>query len=227
MNSVSGDTPEKSWAASLEGLLRHPLTSIIVGFVLTGIVGTLVTNHFADLRQQEARSIERHEARRKAIVEVSRLFSERLGRAEALSVAIEGRATKEVIGRLKQLYDDAETRAAVVRQEVTLLMREAMLESDFERLRSDVDTHLTTRRMRPLHDCFDRAAARILAGGDGAAVLRECRSAQLIEEARACSDVITDGLYDLASLPALGPAHQDVVERARTKTRDQIARACP
>jgi hypothetical protein len=121
---------------SLESLLGHPLTSIFVGFVLTGVVGTLVTNHFADRRQHEARAIERREVRRKAIVEVSRLFSERLERAEAVSVATEGRASKEVIARLKQLYDDAETRAAVVRQEVTLLMREAMLESDFERLRS-------------------------------------------------------------------------------------------
>lgn len=223
MNNPSGDTPKRS----LESLLRHPLTSIFIGFVLTGVVGTLLTNHFADRREQEARAIERHEARRKAIVEVSRLFSERLGRAEALSVAIEGRASKEVIARLKQVYDDAETRAGVVRQEVTLLMREAMLESDFERLRSDIDTRLTTRRMRPLHECFDRAATRILAGGDGAAVVQECRSAQLIEEGRACSDVVTDGLYDLASLPALDPAHQDVLERTRIKTRDRIAKACP
>ena len=213
-------------AVSFEGLLRHPLTSIVVGFVLTGVVGTLVTNHFADRRQQEARAVERHEARRKAIVEVSRLFSERLGRAEALSVAIGGRASQEVIGRLKQLYDDAETRAAVVRQEVVLLMRDAMLESDFEQLRSDIDSLLTTRRMRPLHECSDRAAARILAGGDGVAVLRECRAAQLIEEARACSNVVTDGLYDLASLPDLNPAHPDEVARVRAKTRDRIAQAC-
>jgi hypothetical protein len=210
---------------SLESLLRHPLTSILVGFVLTGVVGTLVTNHFADRRQHEARAIERREVRRKAIVEVSRLFSERLERAEAVSVATEGRASKEVIARLKQLYDDAETRAAVVRQEVTLLMREAMLESDFERLRSDIDTRLATRRMRPLHECLDRATARLRAGGDGAAVLEECRSAQLIEESRACNDVVTDALYDLASLPEVDPAQQDVVERTRTKTRNRIAQA--
>jgi hypothetical protein len=56
-------------------------------------------------------------------------------------------------------------------------------------------------------------------------VLEECRSAQLIEESRASNDVVTDALYDLASLPEVDPAQQDVVERTRTKTRNRIAQA--
>src|SRR5262249_20267371 len=130
--------PKKRWAFLSEDVLRHPLASMLIGFVLTGVVGTLLTNHFAELRQQEARAIEQRDARRKAVLEVSRLFSERLGRAEALSVAIEGRASRDVIARLKQLYDDAEARAVAVRQEGLLLMREAMLESDFESFRSEI-----------------------------------------------------------------------------------------
>ena len=201
---------------------------MLIGFVLTGVVGTLLTNHFAELRQQEARAIEQRDARRKAVVEVSRLFSERLGRAEALSVAIEARASRDVIARLKQLYDDAEARAVAVRQESLLLMREAMLESDFESLRSDIDARLVRKRMRPLRECVDRASGQALAGADGGAVLRECRSAQLLAESRACGDVVTDGLYDLASLPAADPAHPNGdALRVRTKTRDRIETACP
>ena len=215
-----------SLAVSLEGLLRHPLATMLIGFVLTGVVGTLLTNHFAELRQKEAREIEQRDIRRKAVVEASRLFSERLGRAEALSVAIEARASKEVIARFKQLYDDAEARAPEVRQAAALLMREAMLESDFESLRAGIDTRLAAKRMRPLHECLDRAAARVFAGGDGAAVLQDCHSARLLAESQACGDVVIDGVYDLASLPALSSASPDV-ERVRTKTRDRIARACP
>src|SRR5262249_39946535 len=138
----------------------------------------------AELRQQEARAIEQREARRKAVLEVSRLFSERLGRAEALSVAIEAPASREGITRLKQLYDDAEAAPAVVRQEGLLLMREALLESDFESFRSDIDVRLVRQRMRPLRECVDRASAQALAGADGAAVLRDCRPAQLLAESR-------------------------------------------
>jgi hypothetical protein len=201
---------------------------MLIGFVLTGVVGTLLTNHFAVLRQQEARAIEQRDARRKAVLEVSRLLSERLGRAEALSVAIEGRASRDVITRLKQLYDDAEARAVVIRQEGLLLMREAMIESDFESLRSDIDDRLARKRMRPLRECVDRASAQALAGADGVAVLQNCRAAQLLAESRACGDVVTDGLYDLASLPVADPAHPNPdAARVRAKTRDGIGRACP
>lgn len=201
---------------------------MLIGFVLTGVVGTLLTNHFAELRQQEARAIEQRDARRKAVLEVSRLFSERLGRAEALAIAIEGRASRDVVARLKQLYDDAETRAPAIRQEGLLLMREAMLENDFETLRSEIETRVVRQRMQPLRECLNRAAARALAGADGTTVLQDCRSAQLLSESRACGDVVSDGLYNLASLPVADPAHSNAdAPRVRVKTRDRIAQACP
>lgn len=201
---------------------------MLIGFVLTGVVGTALTNHFAEIRQQEARAIEQREARRKAVLQVSRLFSERLGHAEALTIAIEGRASRDVITRLKQLYDDAEARAAAVRQEGLLLMRDAMLESDFESFRSEIDARLVTKRMRPLRECLDRATARALVGGDGPAVLRDCGSAQLLSESKVCGDVVADGLYALASLPAADAAQPNAdAARVRVKTRDRIAQACP
>jgi hypothetical protein len=224
----AGNPPKKRWAFLSEDALRHPLASMLIGFVLTGVVGTLLTNHFAELRQQEARAIEQRDARRKAVLEVSRLFTERLGRAEALAVAIEAHAAREVVARLKQQYDDADMRALVVRQEAILLMREAMLETDFESLRAEIDGRLVTKRMQPLRECLDRAGARALANADGAAVLRECRATQLLTESRACGDVVSDALYDLASLPAAKAADPDAhAERIRAKNRDRIAQACP
>jgi hypothetical protein len=135
MDNPSGDRPKRNMFLFLENFLRHPLATMLIGFALTGVVGTMLTNHFANLRQKEAAAIERREVRRKVVLEASRLFSERLGRAEVLAVAMERRAAREEIARLKQLYDDAEARALVVRQELGLLMREAMRESDFESLR--------------------------------------------------------------------------------------------
>jgi hypothetical protein len=182
----------------LENFLRHPLATMLIGFVLTGVVGTMLTNHFANLRQKEAAVIERREVRRQAVMEVSRLFSERLGRAEALAVAIDRRAARDVVSRLKQLYDDAEARAAVVRQELVLPTREAMQESDFESPRLEIETRLVRKRMRPLRECMDRAGTRALNGGDGA----------------------------LASISTLNPSDPQAT-RVRAKTQSRIEQACP
>lgn len=190
------------------------------------MVGTILTNHFANLRQKEAAAIERREVRRKAVLEASRLFSERLGRAETLAVAIERRAAREVITRLKQLYDDAEARAAVVRQELVLLMREAMRESDFQSLRSELETRLVRKRLRPLRDCVDRASIRALDGADWGAVVRDCRAYDLVAEARACGDVIADALYDLASVSTLDPSDPQATQ-IRGRTQSRIEQACP
>jgi hypothetical protein len=226
MDNPSGDRPKRNMFLFLENFLRHPLATMLIGFALTGVVGTMLTNHFANLRQKEAAAIERREVRRKAVLEISRLFSERLGRAEVLAVAIERRAAREDIARLKQLYDDAEARAVVVRQELGLLMREAMRESDFESLRSEIETRLVRKRLRPLRECVDRASTRALDGGDGGGAVRECRAYDLAAEARACGDVIADGLYNLASVSALRPSDPQAKE-TRAKTRSRIEQTCP
>jgi hypothetical protein len=226
MNSPSADTPKTRVAGALENFLRHPLATMLIGFVLTGVVGTVLTNHFANLRQKEAKENEQREVRRKAVLEVSRLFSERLGRAEMLSVAIERRAARDVVVRLKQLYEDAEARATVVRQELVLLMREAMVQRDFDSLRSDLEARLARKRMRPLRECIDRASTRALEAGDGGAVLRDCGFADLLAESRACGDVIADSLFDLAALSVLDPRDPHAT-KVRTKTRTKIEQACP
>jgi len=119
-------------------------------------------------------------------------------------------------------------RALVVRQDGILLMREAMLESDFESLRAEIDGRLVTKRMQPLRECLDRAGTGAVANADGAAVLRDRRAAQLLTESRACGDVVSNALYDLASLPATKAADPDAhAERIRAKNRDRIAQACP
>jgi hypothetical protein len=143
-----------------------------------------------------------------------------------LAVAIERRAARDVITRLRQQYDESEARAVVVRQELVLLMREAMRESDFETLRSEIETRLVKQRIRPLRDCVDRAGLRALDGADGGAVVRECRAYELAAEARVCGDVIADGLYNLASVSTLRPSDPQATE-VRAKTRSRIERACP
>src|SRR3989442_15217525 len=104
----SNEAPKKKLAQLLEGMLRHPAGAMLIGFLLTGVVGTMLTNHLADQRQQEAQATRQRESRRAAVPELSRLFAERITRAEMLAAALDRHGSPEVIERFKQLYDEAE-----------------------------------------------------------------------------------------------------------------------
>lgn len=116
-------------AQLLDGVLRHPVGAMLVGFLLTGVVGTMLTNHLASQRQQEADAIQQREGRRKAVLEMSRLISEQLTRAEMLATAIEHHASPEVIARLKPPYDEAAANWQLKRPEVMLLARDVLGEA--------------------------------------------------------------------------------------------------
>jgi hypothetical protein len=57
MDNPSGERPKRKVVLALEDFLRHPMATMLIGFVLTGVVGTMLTNHFANLRQKEAAAI--------------------------------------------------------------------------------------------------------------------------------------------------------------------------
>jgi hypothetical protein len=220
------ETPRSKLARLLDALLRHPAGVMFVGFLLTGVVGTMLTNHLAGQRQAEAAAIAQRDADRKAVLELSRLFAEQLTRAEMLAAAIEHQAASEVIDRLKQLYDEAMTNWLLRRSEAMLLAREALGEEDFQTLRTEVETRMARKRLAVVRECFDRACAPTSAAADRAAVLRECHMAQLLAECRSCGETIIDALYDLVSISHLNPSDPQAI-RVRDKVRQAIERACP
>ena len=40
-------------SADQSSWLRHPLVTMVLGFILTGVLGTAITQHFLDQREQE------------------------------------------------------------------------------------------------------------------------------------------------------------------------------
>ena len=70
---------------------RHPLAGVFLGFLMTGVLGAALTNHFSTLRQREAEVTQLRESRRKAVLDLSRFYSERFTRAEMLLAALERR----------------------------------------------------------------------------------------------------------------------------------------
>ncbi len=220
------DAPPKRIARLLDSLVRHPAGAMLVGFLLTGVVGTVLTNHLATQRQQEAEASHLRDARQKAVLEMSRLFAERFIRAEMLAAALDRHASREVIERLKQLCDEAEANFQMKRPEALLLARDVLGPEDFLALRAKIETRLAKQRILPLRECLERACAAAATGGDPAAILRECNAAQLLTGCRTCSEAVLDEFYVLVSISHLDPADPRSI-RVREKARKQIELACP
>ncbi|MFB3893335.1 MAG: hypothetical protein ACE15C_15080 [Phycisphaerae bacterium] len=207
-------------------MLRHPLTAIFIGFLLTGVVGTVISNQLASQRQREADIAHLRETRRDAIRGLSRLVSERLLRMQILMTAIERHYTPQAITELKRLYDDSETKFALGRGESFLLAREILGESDMEAWRSEMETRITRKRFLPLRECLEKASDAAAKGEDGAAILKEGNAARLLQECQAGADVLVDGLYELATVSSLSTSDPEAV-KVRERFRKRFEQVCP
>jgi len=215
-------TPPPAWTIAL----RHPLAAVIVGFFLTGVIGSWLANHQAELRQAEADEARLRETRRHAVVEISRLLSERFTRLEMLIGAINRRSSPEVIVELRKLSNEAETKWHLSRHEAFMLVREVTGEADYLSLRADIDERMAKKRVVPLTACVQRASDLAAAGEDGTDELVKGRASELLNECRAGSEALVDGVYDLASISTLDPADPRAVA-VRERVRDRFAKACP
>jgi hypothetical protein len=93
----------------LADLLRHPLTSIVIGFILTGVLGTYLTQQIASDREDTIRRAEakrvKVEAALSSTQEFSRLIYERQGRATLLLAALHRSANHDELRERKIAYD--------------------------------------------------------------------------------------------------------------------------
>lgn len=212
--------------ASQGGILRHPLTAVVIGFMLSGVVGTMLTGHIARLRQQEQAMTEARETRRKAVMEMSRMLSEMVMRMEMLSNAIDRHASPAVVTELKKLSDEANARWLQNRHQTMLLAREVLGKEDYERMRADIDQRLAVKRARPLRECLDRASALAVTGEDGSEVLAQARADDRLKELRLGAEALVDGLYELTLIPQSDASDSDAA-RVRQRVQSQIEAVCP
>ena len=71
-----------------KNFLDHPMTTMVIGFLLTGVLGTAFTQYFMHRRDQENLRIEAVITRKEAVRELSHLMASRLLQAELLVEAI-------------------------------------------------------------------------------------------------------------------------------------------
>src|SRR5438132_13490846 len=85
---------------SLDRFSRNPLVSVFVGFLLTGVVGFVLTGHYQAERA-------RHDATVEGVKSFSDLIYARYTRAALLYSALNRGASDEEIRKRKNDYDDA------------------------------------------------------------------------------------------------------------------------
>lgn len=222
-SAPAASPPQPSLVSSA---LRHPLAAVIVGFTLTGVVGTMLSNHMSYQRQQELEATRMRDARRTAVRDMARALSERLLRMQMVVTAILRHAPPEVVADLKKSHDEAEAKWFLVRPEVMILAREVIGESDYEAMRADMENRMVRKRLTPLRECLQEACAKVAEGGDGVAVLTNARAAEMLRELDAGTEALVDGLYDLASITQLSDSDPQAI-RVRQRVRQQMERACP
>lgn len=175
---------------------KHPLLTLFVGFGLTWGVGTLLTNHINEEREERERAVQeeraRIESKLNALRDYARLIYGRQTQASMLRAAIARDAPDAELQERKREYDDATSRWGGELQSNLFLIRGATTdEPRYSPFEAEVEGRLE-RMYRQVDSLLNRAYYRRIQGlpvGDMA------REEQLLKLADDCGSAILDQLY--------------------------------
>lgn len=204
-------------------LSRHPLTVVIVGFVLTGVVGTFLSNRFAEKQRDRERFLQVTDARRTAIQDFARTLYERRARTDMLASALRRHAPESELGERKRLYDEIYVRWEKDLQPNLFMIRSAMESDDYTTLEGDVESRLAPL-LRQLDTCITAAYDAHLQGANPSTQLNSCRYDTVLSTSRDCAYAITDQIFRIAVRTA--PPSQVEASELRRRAAAAVEAAC-
>jgi hypothetical protein len=209
---------EKSW-------LSNPLTTMIVGFLLTGVLGTALTQNFMDRREREKLRSQGAIARKEAVKEFSELIAARLLQAQLFAEAVESGASSEEIGQRNAEYQEA-YKAWRTRSTSTMLMaRELMSDAHYREFVQLVDIRLVENTFVPLRRCILDVFSKSKERESALTAIKGCDVNGLIQKSIKCSDAIVEALYVLA---AAGISKSGVTDsKAVGEAIQRVKQDCP
>jgi hypothetical protein len=205
-------------------MLRHPIANVIIGFVLTGVLGTSLTQYYSMKRQQEAQHQQQIEARKQAVSQLSSLNGEVLARAERLLRTLE-LGESEHLDELQKHYNDAVLHWKAENHSTLLIARDVLPASTYYRFRGRLKEGFQERFLNPINDCLGRARHAAATGALAADVLSACNIRATFEQARSCSDLLVDLMYDLSSASMSANAQRNLSQQWE-RSEKLIADAC-
>lgn len=200
------------------------MTNVIVGFLLTGVVGTTLTQYFFDRRQDEQLRAQRAQDRQDALDIAIQLTGESQIRIELLGEALLSDKPQEEIDRLRVEQENAaiEWRKEVPR--LLLLARDLLSEAEYDRFRVNIETRLKEEKLDPLRGCLNEAYAQ---AGDIDAVkqtIEQCRFEERMQAVAVCAEALLGGLHQMTA--AIGAVNREIDEAQRGQIGEQMTQAC-
>jgi hypothetical protein len=207
--------------------LRHPLTLLVLGFVLSGILGTIFSQWLsrqqkqieeeASIRQKELEKARLdEEARKIAIQNLSRFIYERRARAEMLASSIRRNADIDETRERKKLYDEAYVKWNANHQANLFLVRDVIREEEYSFFESIIEFTLVGKIFSPLDGCLTASYDTKLRGEDAVVAMTACKARVHIQQALDCGYAITNELYKIST---------SATDQARAA--NEISRRCP
>ena len=178
-------------------ILRHPLVPVFAGFLLTGIVGTWLTNYYMEERAQAQLEETANQRRHEALQELVLMFADRNVRAELLVNGIIQQSATIDLAELKKHYDDSYMNWKKNLPALTLIIRDLVPPNDAEQVFQGLDTRMVQRIWKPLRSCITTAYNASVAGKEARKILQNCEASELIARSGTCGNAIIDVLFEL------------------------------
>jgi hypothetical protein len=180
-------------------LLRHPLTIVLISFVLTSVLGVAFSQWIANRAREADQARLEAESRKVAVQSLSRSIYERRARAAMLASSFLRNAQLDEVKERKKLYDESLVRWNSNTQTNLFLVREVLRIDEYSIIEASLEITLIDRIFKPLDVCLTQAYDAVIAGNPATHIMQECQASKLLQEALDCGYVIADELYKLSS----------------------------
>ena len=217
---------EKEMSTSRAEWLRHPLVNIVLGFILTGVLGTAITQNFLDQREQEKLRAQLVIDKKQAVIQFSKINEERRVHGELVLNALRGNANSDELKAAKKEYDKAYVTWSVERPATLMLFRELLSPENYQLVKSRFEESLVGKVFNPIRQCLRKSFAHV---DDKAAInktLEACQIDDLLERGSTCSQALAAAVSDLADAGSEWTSSEDM-EALRKGAHETIAKNCP
>jgi hypothetical protein len=209
---------------STSALLKHPLTNVVIGFLLTGVLGTTLTQYYIVQREKHSKKVEMVTTRKASIAELSALNAEYLARAEMFLAAVE-RGDVGSAKELKATFDDAAVRWQTETSPVLMAARDVLPPEIYTQFRDRLREEFRERFLVPVGQCLESARKVLDEGGDVAPMLADCRAADYLQQASTCSQSLLDMIYELSGYTVEGRV-EEALKVNRERYGGALQEAC-
>lgn len=206
--------------------LKHPMVNMVVGFILTGVLGTAITQHFMDLREQEKLRSQVTIDKKKAIQQFSRLNEARIVHAELMLKVLRSNSSDTEIKSSRQEYKKAYVAWSVERPGMLLLFRDLLSRENYHLIKARFTESLVGKIFDPIRLCLTQSLEH---GENRDAVnktLKDCRIDELLELSGTCNLALASAVSDLAGTHSEWIATDGVVE-LKKQVYNSINTQCP